>query len=343
MNILFDIGHPAHVHLFKNLIKHLKKNNNVIVVSRDKDIVEQLLDHYKINHYSISKPRKNIFGMVKEMLKRDYEIYKLHKKFKFDIAIGTSVSIGHLSMVSKIKSYNFNEDDDSAIPLYGLASYPFSTKIINPSCIKYARWKRKRIHYNSYHELAYLHPDNFKPDIKILDKYQLKANEYIIIRKSALNAHHDFNAKGIEKDNLWTEIEKITNNIPKIISEENKKTYQIQPWDMHHILSFAKMIISDSLSMSVEAAVLGVPSVQYNSFVGRCSVLNELENKYQLTYGFNSLDSHSHEKMINIIKELLDNPNLKDEWERKKERMLLDKINLNNWMVNFFKLLEYTK
>ena len=72
---------------------------------------------------------------------------------------------------------------------------------------------------------------------------------------------------------------------------------------------------------------------------------NELENKYQLTYGFNALESHSPKKMINKIKELLNNPNLKNEWGQKKERMLLDKINLNNWMVNFFNyhILGYTK
>ena len=32
MRILFDIGHPAHVHYFKNLIELLKKNGNQILI-----------------------------------------------------------------------------------------------------------------------------------------------------------------------------------------------------------------------------------------------------------------------------------------------------------------------
>ena len=38
MNILFDVNHPAQVHLFKNLIKHLLPNHSVIVTARNKEI-----------------------------------------------------------------------------------------------------------------------------------------------------------------------------------------------------------------------------------------------------------------------------------------------------------------
>ena len=48
---------------------------------------------------------------------------------------------------------------------------PFSTKIFNPSCLKYNKWKNKRVLYDSYHELAYLHPNYFTPDAQILNKY----------------------------------------------------------------------------------------------------------------------------------------------------------------------------
>ncbi len=56
---------------------------------------------------------------------------------------------------------------------------------------------------------------------------------------------------------------------------------------MHHVLSFASLLICDSQSMSVEAAMLGVPSLRYSSFSGRISVLEELEHQYGLTYGIN--------------------------------------------------------
>ena len=49
MRILFDLGHPAHVHYFKNLIKLLKKNGNqVLIVAREKDVTHSLLKYYGI-------------------------------------------------------------------------------------------------------------------------------------------------------------------------------------------------------------------------------------------------------------------------------------------------------
>ena len=181
MAILIDIGHPAHVHLFRNYIVNLQNTKQkFIVVSRDKEITNQLLDYYKIPHISISKQAKGLFAMLIELLIRDFKIFKLHNKHKFKTAIGTSVSIGHLTFFSfgKVKSYNFNEDDDNFVPLYAKISYPFNTKIVIPNGVEYKKWGSKRVLYNSYHELAYLHPSNFKPDEKILAKYGLVKNEY---------------------------------------------------------------------------------------------------------------------------------------------------------------------
>ena len=55
---------------------------------------------------------------------------------------------------------------------------------------------------------------------------------------------------------------------------------------MHHILAYAKLIISDSQTMTAESAVLGVPSLRINTFVGKISYLEELEYVYGLTFGF---------------------------------------------------------
>ena len=51
MNILFDIGHPAHVHLFKNAIWKLEaKGHKVAITSREKDVTTSLLDYYGFEH-----------------------------------------------------------------------------------------------------------------------------------------------------------------------------------------------------------------------------------------------------------------------------------------------------
>lgn len=334
MNILFDIGHPAHIHLFKNFIRYLKTHDHVVkITSRNKDILNNLLDHYNIDYFTLSQPGKGFLGMSIETLIRDFKILGLHLKFKFKLAIGTSVSIGHLSMISKVISLNFNEDDDNAVPLYTNISYPFSTNIINPTCLKFSKWKNKRLLHNSYHELAYLHPNNFIPDVNILKKYDLTPHKYIVIRYSALDAHHDKGAKGLQ-GKLWNDIEDIIKDYPQVITKENSKSHQIDPWDMHHVLAFAKLVISDSQTMTAEAAVLGIPSIRYNSFVGRISYLEELEHKYDLTYGF--LPDKDENKLLLTLKKMLAQSNLKEVWKEKKDKMLKDKIDLNQWMIELF-------
>ena len=52
MKILFDLGHPAHVHYFKNLIKLLEKNDHqVLIIAREKDVTHSLLKSYKMRLY----------------------------------------------------------------------------------------------------------------------------------------------------------------------------------------------------------------------------------------------------------------------------------------------------
>ncbi|MDD4530473.1 MAG: DUF354 domain-containing protein [Candidatus Gracilibacteria bacterium] len=335
MKILFDIGHPAHVHLFKNLIYFFQKNGDkIIVVSRDKDITTTLLDHYKIKHIIISKQSIQPIGMIKELIIRNIKIIKIYQKEKFDIAIGTSFSIGILSLLFNVRSYLFSEDDDKVIPLMVYLSYPFATKIINPNCLKFKYFKNKRILHNSYQKLAYLHPNNFKPQINVLKKYNLKPYKYIIIRLSALKAHHDLHAKGIDQK-LIKKINKTCSNYQIISSQENG-TSKIKPWDMHHVLNYAKMIISDSQSMTVEAAVLGVPSIRYGNFKGKISVLNEIE-KYKLSSSF--LPNQKN-KMFKKIEEIINQKNIQKIYQTRKKNLLKNKTDFTKWMINYFSSLN---
>lgn len=336
MNILFDIGHPAHVHLFKNLIFYLKKNKyNITVVSREKDAANDLLRHYKIDAFSLSRVGATPIRMFGELMKRDLRVLKLHRKYRFDFAFGTSYSIAHLSAVSKVKSFVFEEDDDDILPLFSAITYPFATGIVIPFCLRYRKWKKKRVLHNSYHELAYLHPDNFSPDKQILEKYKLEPQTYILLRSSALKAHHDLKIKGLE-GTAWQKVYELLKDHTIISSKEGDEDRRVAPWDMHHVMAFSKMLVSDSQTMTMEAAVLGIPSIRYNSFAGKISYLEEAEHKYGLTFGF--LPGQDDE-MIRKIEGLLKNKNLADEWQVKRRKMLEDKANFLDWQINFFRSL----
>ena len=332
MNVLVDMAHPAHVHLFKHFINYLKKTGRTVVVtSREKDVTNDLLKHYGIDYVSLSKAQNGQWRLARELIIRNIKILNLHRKYRFSLALGTSASIAHLTAISGVKSFVFEEDDDDIVPLFARITYPFATRIVVPSCLRYKRWKDKRVFHNTLHELAYLHPDIFTPDEGVLDKYGLVPRKYVIVRLSALKAHHDVGIKGLK--DLGKEVSNLFDGYRILESREANKRQPIDPWDMHSVLYFAKMLVSDSQTMSIEAAVLGVPSIRYNSFVGRISVIEDLEKKYALTFGFKP---GQEREMLEKIEVLLNMNNLRESFEKRRRNLLDDKENFTAWMINYF-------
>lgn len=333
MNILFDISHPAHFHLFKNAIRELRdRDHDILLTIRDKDILRALLDHENLTYHTISSAKQGYAGLFFELLTRNIKMFRLSRRFKPDLLVGTSVSITHVGCLLRRMSLVFNEDDDAVVPLFSYLAYPFADNIVNPECLEYRNWSDKRVLHNSCHELAYLHPDNFRPDPEILKKYGLRERQYVIGRFSALQAHHDVGARGISKD-TWNQIENVLGRYTVVRSIENSETHTIEPWDMHHVLAFAKMLISDSQTMTIEAAVLGVPAVRINTFVGKSTVIDELEKKYQLAFGF---VPEQADQAIETIRYLLDDHDTENIWNERRKILLSEKVDMNKWMIDFF-------
>ena len=92
------------------------------------------------------------------------------------------------------------------------------------------------------------------------------------------------------------------------------------------------MFVGDSQSMAVESAILGTPGIRFNDFVGEIGVLEELEHKYNLTYG---IKTSQPEKLYQKVKELISNVNIKEEYKINHQKMLKDKIDVLPFMVWF--------
>ncbi|SVD75227.1 uncharacterized protein METZ01_LOCUS428081, partial [marine metagenome] len=248
-----------------------------------------------------------------------------------DLLIGSSPVINWVGRRHNCESWNLTEDDANIIRNYWILSKPFVTKIIKPSSLSFEIDKRAVFH-SSYHELAYLHPNNFNPNKKILQKYNLKEKQYAIIRLSALSAYHDVSAIGLTNQ-LLDGIKNILNEYVIVETIENSKDQMIDPWDIHDILAFSKMLVSDSQTMTIEASVLGIPSVRINSFFGKSSVIEELENKYKLAVGFLP---HEEDKILNVVDSILADPQTDKIWAERRSKLLSDKIDFNHWMIKLF-------
>ena len=71
-----------------------------------------------------------------------------------------------------------------------------------------------------------------------------------------------------------------------------KYKLKINPIYIHTVLYYASLYVGDSQTMATEAALLGTPSIRFNSFVGANDMSNftMLENDYNMMKNLNSYD-----------------------------------------------------
>ena len=72
MRLLVEFSHPAQVHKFKHLLARLQNRGwAILVLSRDKDVLLDLLDETGLAHVCLSRARSGYLGMAFELLLRE--------------------------------------------------------------------------------------------------------------------------------------------------------------------------------------------------------------------------------------------------------------------------------
>lgn len=338
MNILIDIGHPAHVHLFKNFALEMQKNGHkVLFTCRDKEFEIKLLEEYRFQYKSFGKKFKSTAGKLWGMIVFDGKEISVALKFKPDIFLSHgSIYAAHASFllrkphISLEDTFNFEQ-----IRLYK----PFTEVILTSDYIHPLK-SSKVIKYSGYHELAYLHPKRFKPNKSVLNELGVEENEkYVIVRFVSWNASHDVGHKGISFENKLYAVKGFSKFAKVFISSEKElpnelKKYKINisPDRMHDAIANASLLFGESSTMSEEAAMLGVPSVYL--FNNSTYYTQHLEKNYRLMFNY-SESIEDQQKAIEKGIELLQSKNLKEEWGKKRTLMLNDKIDVTAFMVWF--------
>jgi hypothetical protein len=342
LKILFYFGHPAQYLFLRETLKRLLVNGHKIkILIKTKDVLENLLtnDDFEFENILPQERGKTKFSIAISLVKRSFKILPIIIKFKPYLLIGTDATIAQLGKLLNIKRITITEDDYHVIKTLGDLTYPFTQTILCPTVCDVGKWKSKKVSYSGYMKLGYLHPNVFILDQSIINKYQFPT-KYVVIRLAKLSAHHDFGIKGINNIFLEKLISIFESKLLQVyissedVLDEKYKKYllKIKPNDMHHVLAASTFLICDSQSMSVEAAMLGTPSIRFSSFAGRISVLEELEHKYQLTFGINP---NNPKLLFSKLEELLNIRNLNEDFQNRRFKMLADKIDVTAFLTWF--------
>ncbi len=210
-------------------------------------------------------------------------------------------------------------------------SFGLSRHILSPDCwdtVSGGNW-RKQIKYPGYHELAYLSPRYYQR----VDK---KKTNIFLLRFVGWGAAHDIgekyltNQQKIELVNLLKTNGEVCISSEMDLPEEIKRySFKLHPGKIHDFMKDCKMVIGESATMASEAACLGIPAI-FISNTGR-GYTTEQDQKYGLIKHYR-LDQW--DQILTSIKSWMTDE-ISEEWIRKHEKMLSDKIEVTDFFVDF--------
>lgn len=151
MRILFNVGQPGQVHLFKNAIWALEeRGHDCKIAAVDKKVSLDLLDTYGFEYDIVGSTNPSLFSKAIELLKIKYNLYRISKSFKPDVLVGgvENAYVAHVGKMIRKPSIFF--DDTEHAKIEHILMDPSAIMICMPSCFQNDLGK-KQVRYNGYH------------------------------------------------------------------------------------------------------------------------------------------------------------------------------------------------
>lgn len=342
MNIAVFMSTPAQVHFYKNIATQLERKGHALYfLARDYGETLDVLDELRFEYFVFSKPVRG----AKRMLTLPVDIARAVKWLvnkRVDVITGFEIYGAYTSRLIHVPYVQFYDSEPSVQKLL-LLQYklmlPATDVLLTPSCFREYLGK-KHMKVKSFKELAYLHPHYYSPKDDIFGLLGVERGEdYVLLRFNAFDAAHDLGVRGFTDQFRIKLVRWLEKYVKVFISSEagvpkeiRDKVIKIPKGRIHDALFYAKLLVTDTQTMATEAGLLGTPALRYNKFVGIKDMGNfiELERKYGLIF-----NCQSPSRVVEKAAELIKTENVKEEWRKKREQLLKDKIDITSFMVWF--------
>ncbi len=336
MNVLIDIGHPAHVHYFKNMAwQLLEMGHQVLFTVKDKEVAVPLLQAYQFRYQVLGKNKKGIIPKIAGLFFYTVRLFNTTIRNKPDILFNASLSAAIVSWM--LGKYHISLEDTFNMEQVNLY-LPF-TNLVLTGDYPHRNLGRKQLALPFYQELLYLHPKYFSPDRLIYRTLDIEEKDrYALVRFVSWGASHDVGHSGMTTENKIELVKQLSRRLRVFISSEEElpnslKEFliKIPPEKMHDVLAFAHLFVGESATMASECAMLGTPALYMNS--KEFGSTND-QAQYGLLELFNESEADQN-AMIKRAVEIAADSSYKKMHEAKREKLLADKIDVTALMVWF--------
>jgi predicted glycosyltransferase len=281
MRAVIDIGHPAHVHFFREALERLRAGGHeVLVAARDKDVALALLRAFGIDHTLLGPSGA---GPWREYPSRLISLVRLLRRTRPHVvaAVGGAF-VAPAGRLAGVPSLVFTDTEHVALDRY--LTYPLATRICTPYTFK-TTLPRAQARYQGLHELAYLSPATFRADASVLGELGVQPGEpYALVRLVSWKASHDKGHSGLGGSLAADAVRRLSAHGRVFVSVEGDMppalephAVRIPPARIHHALAFARLYLGEGATMATEAGLLGTPSVYVSSLVGTMGNFEVLE------------------------------------------------------------------
>ncbi len=334
MRALVDITHPAHVHLFKHVLRKLQAAGDpVLVTSREKDVTTTLLDALGIEHVCLSRAGRSLPGLAGEWAVRCVRLLRHARRFRPDVMLALNgVCTAPVGALLRVPRVVLEEAEHAR--LQRSVALPLATHIMTGTGYQGDHGARQR-RFRGIWVQAYLDPRYFSPAAAPLREAGVDVDSpYIVVRLVAWQAAHDAGLAGTETGDLVEAVEQLSSFGRVLVSSERPLPEPLLPWrnpvpaeHMHDLLAFAALYLGEGGTMAAEAGVLGTPAIFCSPL--KCGYLTAMAEDYGLVRIAGSID-----EALPIAKELLVNPALAAEWQARRKALLDDSQDVVEFMYD---------
>lgn len=334
MQLVFTMQHPADANQFRYAIEELRDAHDVSVFVRDRGgIVSAILSEFGIDHEVLADQSSGLLNLLRAQVVYEARLLARARELDPDVVVATGgLAASHVATVVGCESVVFTDTEHATVS--NLLTFPFADTVCTPDCYR-GDVGAKQVRYPSYHELAYLHPNRFEPDERVLEHVDADPDErVVIVRQIAWEAVHDVGDGGFERlESVVARLEDEGAHV--LVSAEGDLPEPLAEYELdvptgkfHDLLACADLYVGESPTMAAESAVLGTPAI----FVSTSTrgYTDELECEYGLVFSFSGADRHAAglDAAVSILADY--DP---AEWEARRERLLREKTDATAFVL----------
>lgn len=334
MRVVVTIQHAGHVHFFKHVVDELMARGHVVrVYARDNEASVDLLESCDVDYEVLAGASDSLLSLA--AAQGVYEARLLQRATSFDPDVMTAiggVAVSHVASLVGARSVVFYDTEHAT--LIRRLAFPFADTVCTPECFTDDLGTR-HVRYPAYHELAYLHPEQFTPDGRVLEAVDVDPErDTVLLRLGDWSSSHDVGVSGIDDPvELVEKLESVGAEV--LLSAEGDlppelrpRAFSLPPDRFHDLLAAIDLYVGEGGTTAAECAALGTPAVYVSEL--RLGYLDELESEYGLVV--NCADPDRNDAAFEAACRLLEKPAA--EFERRRERLLVEKVDPTEFIVD---------